>query len=642
MTNNFLSRDHEAYKFTSRLMMILPALILLEWICMRLDIGSANSGIATIIVLTQASSGALHQKMRLRLLGTVMGGLGFLIIYPNFAQVMELALFGFGLWIFVTTLLGELDHGDNYYAYQVANLTIMILAWHTLERPLSSSIIYETINRILQISLAIILLYVFGNIFFPNPIHHMMKNEYTKWINSIEKQLIGKQKAKDLDLFFTELITKIQGYEIEIKANHFLNFDAINENRYFIYHLGKLQCYLLKLSYSLSYHGISQNEFQNDYAKTLTGIYGKTSLNEKLKIAKLFRTEILHDSFEKRLPKTVQNDIINVVDTYIELLHIASNSLSSKILSLKKRWIKRFYHTVHSLALKRALRPLVTMTITALIFYYFKIPDGSTYIVVAVISTLMNARYPDPKRLILVLLPAVITGILISYFYMFIVFPLINTFLIYIVVQLPFWITWIWLKGKKKYNIFATEVAINLIILVPFTNKMDYNLDNFLNTCVTVILSMFTVVLVLNTVFPESTKGIKKSVLRASRYDMIRFTKRKFSDIEQLFKTIARTKSISQIPESREKNNQLAKQLFTLYNIVCQMKDCCSFLSKEQYKMMRSKFKGVVKNLGKESHNKETESFIQFIKDEFHDTKKDARYEISYLLYLIKKESHHE
>src|SRR5258708_5855804 len=84
----------------------------------------------TVFLVSQplgAASGAVVARAAYRMLGTLIGSAGVLLVIPTFLGEPELLIFGISAWVGICVYLGLVDRSARSYAFLLAGYTLPLI-----------------------------------------------------------------------------------------------------------------------------------------------------------------------------------------------------------------------------------------------------------------------------------------------------------------------------------------------------------------------------------------------------------------------------------------------------------------------------------------------------------------------------------
>ena len=131
---------------------ITMALGLCLWVGFELSIDMTYSAVATVCVLAAPNSGAVFSKSKWRFVGTIAGGLFFVLMATFFVQAPWLFFIGLALWTALCYVVSVYYRFFQAYAAALAGYTASILLGSTTDL---NSVVVIAIDRVSEVALGV-------------------------------------------------------------------------------------------------------------------------------------------------------------------------------------------------------------------------------------------------------------------------------------------------------------------------------------------------------------------------------------------------------------------------------------------------------------------------------------------------------
>jgi uncharacterized membrane protein YccC len=150
------------------------------YIAMWLDLPRPYWAMTTVYVVAQPFAGPTLSKASYRLCGTVLGGIGAVLLVPNLSTAPEMLTLGLALWCAVCLFLSLRDRRPHSYIFMLAGYTAAIIGFPSVDDP--GAIFTTAIARVQEIGLGIICAGLVGSLVFPNAIGGAFGDRVEIWL----------------------------------------------------------------------------------------------------------------------------------------------------------------------------------------------------------------------------------------------------------------------------------------------------------------------------------------------------------------------------------------------------------------------------------------------------------------------------
>ncbi|HEV7814190.1 MAG TPA: FUSC family protein [Janthinobacterium sp.] len=132
----------------------LAGAFLALWLAYRLELDSPSTAMTTVFILALPSSGQVLEKAFYRLLGTVAGCAGALLLIGLFPQQAPLLFLGLALWIGLCTCGASMSRNSQSYSFLLAGYTACMIALPAIDQPAQAFTL--ALTRVTEVSLGIL------------------------------------------------------------------------------------------------------------------------------------------------------------------------------------------------------------------------------------------------------------------------------------------------------------------------------------------------------------------------------------------------------------------------------------------------------------------------------------------------------
>ena len=124
------------------------------WLAFRLVLDSPTTAMTTTFILALPSSGMVLEKAFYRLLGTLVGCAGAMLLVAVFPQQAPLMFIGLALWIAACTCGAAMYRNQQSYSFVLAGYTAAMIAIPALDHPTGAFAL--AVTRVVEVSLGVI------------------------------------------------------------------------------------------------------------------------------------------------------------------------------------------------------------------------------------------------------------------------------------------------------------------------------------------------------------------------------------------------------------------------------------------------------------------------------------------------------
>lgn len=161
------------------------AAFLAFYIALELNLDKPAWSLTTVYVASQLYSASTVSKSIFRFMGTVLGGLFTLLIYPMTVQEPMLFSLCISLWVAVCLYLSLHDRTPKSYVFMLAGYSAAIMGFPDVTSP--ASITYTVISRIEEITVAIVCSSLVHRLIMPVSMRHLLEQSVSQWYQNARK-----------------------------------------------------------------------------------------------------------------------------------------------------------------------------------------------------------------------------------------------------------------------------------------------------------------------------------------------------------------------------------------------------------------------------------------------------------------------
>ncbi len=151
------------------------------YIAFWMDLPRPYWAMTTVYVVAQPLAGPTLSKAAYRLMGTVLGGIGAVLLVPNLATSPELLALGLSLWTGACLFLSLMDRRPHSYVFMLAGYTAPIIGFAAVDDP--GAIFTTAVARVQEIGLGIVCAGLVGSIVMPRSTRVVFIERVQAWLH---------------------------------------------------------------------------------------------------------------------------------------------------------------------------------------------------------------------------------------------------------------------------------------------------------------------------------------------------------------------------------------------------------------------------------------------------------------------------
>src|SRR4029453_13173958 len=156
------------------------ATMLAFFIALLLDMPRPYWAMTSVYVTTSVLTGATSSKAVYRILGTLIGAAGAVILVPNLVDAPELLSLATALWVGAFMFVGLLDGTPRSYVFMLSGYTIAIVGFPVLSTP---ELTFDVaVSRVQEIALGIICASVVSMLVLPRSVASAVAGQADAWL----------------------------------------------------------------------------------------------------------------------------------------------------------------------------------------------------------------------------------------------------------------------------------------------------------------------------------------------------------------------------------------------------------------------------------------------------------------------------
>jgi uncharacterized membrane protein YccC len=154
-------------------------------IALRLGMPRPDWAMASVFITSSPLTGATTSKALYRILGTLIGAAGTIVLVPNLVDAPELLCLGVALWLGIFLYLALIDGTPRSYLFMLAGYTVALLGFPVVSTPeLTFDIV---VSRVQEITLGIICASVVSTLVLPQSVSSAIAAQADSWLAGVRQ-----------------------------------------------------------------------------------------------------------------------------------------------------------------------------------------------------------------------------------------------------------------------------------------------------------------------------------------------------------------------------------------------------------------------------------------------------------------------
>jgi len=449
------------------------------YIALALNLDKPAWSITSVFIASQLYSASTLSKSVFRLLGTMLGGLFILLIYPATVQHPVLFSLCVSTWVAVCLYLSLHDRTPRSYVFMLAGYSAAIMGFPDVTSPLS--ITYTVLSRIEEIGVAIVCSSIVHSLILPVSMSNILEKSITNWYDSAKKlcNALLTAPTPDKSPDHENILIQMAGYpvSVEVLITHCI-FEG-NAARKLIrlvtvqyQHLSYLIPTLTSIEMRLNMLAERQIAFPENVQETFRRFLLWLNNSDKGDDTSAIQQDIAQTQTE--LQQAYQNNALNVEDSLLlnglldrlgDFVRIADAhfSVGKHVDNFEESKAKRsnaHWHIDKGMLLLSSFTAFLVTFLCCLFWIGSGWKDGATAPMMAAILCSFFAAMDNPLAPMKVFLKGVVVATAISILYAAMLIPLTTTFEALLICLFP---------GLFALGVVIANPATNLLGLIIAT-----------------------------------------------------------------------------------------------------------------------------------------------------------------------------
>ncbi|WP_317203690.1 FUSC family protein, partial [Janthinobacterium sp.] len=528
---DWLGGEGERWLFVAKTLLAAFAAL---WLAYRLGLDSPNSAMATVFILALPSSGMVLEKAFYRLLGTLAGCAGALLLIAVFAQQSVPLFLALALWVGLCTSGAALFRNAQSYSFVLAGYTACMIAIPAIDQP--SQVFALAVTRVSEVGLGILCSAVINDALFPRhqseQVMRTVQARYARFLDFCHQVLEQRLAPAEVELSHLRFAADIAALESGRAAAFFEALHVRTDSRR-LHAFNSAFMATLTTFYTLHrlLHRLRQDPasplpalIEPLYA-ALAGALKATptqaslaALRAQLQPAVARAGQALREGGAGRARRIDFDTVVELLERFaLDLSRFQGVYCGLTGAAGPRAGAAQAYapKTPPAIVLASGLRAAATLGLLALAWYYLAWPYAGSTMLMATIFCALASSSPRPTMMVRQILAGFLIGLPLAFVCVFFLLVRADAFPMLLLAMLPPLLLGTYISTHPKRA--GVGVGINLFIATVVTpvNLMHVDGAAFLNNALALILGVVLAYVIFAVVLPEHTMGQRDHVAAA-------------------------------------------------------------------------------------------------------------------------------
>ncbi|MYM40111.1 FUSC family protein [Duganella qianjiadongensis] len=511
------------------------------WLAFRLGLDAPYSALATTVILALPNSGMVLEKAFYRFLGTLVGCTAALLLVALLPQSPILLYLGVALWIALCTSGAAMHRNQQSYSFVLAGYTACMIVVPAIDAP--EHVFNLAVTRVTEVGLGILCAAVIHDVVFPRRharnVMRTVQNRYTSFITFCTRVLEQRLTPAETELAHLKFAADIAALESGRAAAFFEAGDGRARTRQ-LHAFNAAYMTVLTTFYTLHrlihrLHGAAPEHAQSILA-LVQPIHGHLAqaMSHDLTPAHMdaMRAQLAGDiataryqlaqlSSQRPIARAQQIDF----DTTVELLERYVRDLGAftgiyhGLTQEKRQQVSDpgayTPKTPPAIVLASGVRAASTLLVTVAAWYWLAWPQLGNAIVIATIFCALASSSPRPTAMIRQVLIGFAIAAPLAFITEFFLLARADDFATLVLASTPVLALGAYLLSGARWTGAGIGICMFCATLLVPANQMHYDMENFINSELALLLGVVVAYLMFSIVLPEHTMGQRDHVAAA-------------------------------------------------------------------------------------------------------------------------------
>jgi uncharacterized membrane protein YccC len=520
------------------------AAFLALYIALELNLDKPAWSLTTVYVASQLYSASTISKSVFRFLGTILGGLFVLLIYPATVQDPMLFSLCISLWVALCLYLSLHDRTPKSYVFMLAGYSAAIMGFPDVTAP--TEITYTVISRIEEISVAILCSSLVHRLFMPVSMSNMLEQSVSIWYQNARKLCAELMTAmpKEKSLEREDILIQMANYPLNVEtlithcvyegeaARRLIRLVSVQYQ-----HLSYLIPTLTAIEARLSLLAEQQITFPEQVAQTFQQFLRWLNSTEHgaetraIKESLTAAQQQLRESWESGKMNIEESLLLTgLLERLLNFVRIAEayqtvgDRVSELTPSAKPGKVARSHkHVDKGMLLLSCLTAFLATFLTSLFWIGSGWVDGSTAPMMAAVLCSFFAAMDSPLAPMKIFLKGVVAAIFISMLYVTLLIPEATSFESLVLCLAPGLMALGLVIANPSTNLIGLIVATQIPGLIGMSHDFKPNLLLIVNASLSTLTGIAAAVLVTAVIRNKRPAWTAKRALRKGIRELLQF-----------------------------------------------------------------------------------------------------------------------
>ena len=515
------------------------AAFLALYIALELNLDKPAWSLTTVYVASQLYSASTISKSVFRFLGTLLGGLFVLLIYPATVQDPMLFSLCISLWVALCLYLSLHDRTPKSYVFMLAGYSAAIMGFPDVTAP--ADITYTVISRVEEISVAILCSSLVHRLIMPVSMSSMLEQSVSNWYQNARKlcaELITVM-PKEKSLEREDILVQMANYPLNVEtlithcvyegeaARRLIRLVSVQYQ-----HLSYLIPTLTAIEARLSLLSEQQIRFPEHVAQTFQQFlheHGAETqvIKERLAVA---QQQLKAEWESGELPVEESILLAGLLERLLNFVRIAEayqtvgERVSDLTPSAKPGKVARSHkHVDKGMLLLSCLTAFLATFLTCLFWIGSGWVDGATAPMMAAVLCSFFAAMDSPLAPMKIFLKGVVVAIVISMLYTTLLIPEATSFEALVLCLAPGLMALGLVIANPSTNLIGLIVATQIPGLIGMSHHFKPNLLLIVNASLSTLSGIAAAVMVTAVICNKRPAWTAKRALRKGLKELLHF-----------------------------------------------------------------------------------------------------------------------
>ncbi|MFM9438448.1 putative membrane protein YccC, partial [Janthinobacterium sp. CG_23.3] len=528
---DWLDSEGERWMFVAKTMLAAFSAL---WLAYRFGLDSPNSAMATVFILALPSSGMVLEKSFYRLLGTLVGCAGALLLIAAFAQHSVALFLGLALWVGLCTSGAAMFRNAQSYSFVLAGYTACMIAIPAIAQP--SQVFALAVTRVAEVGLGIICSAVINDALFPRhqgaQVMRTVQARYARLLGFCHEVLERRLAPAEVELTHLQFAADIAALESGRAAAFFEAGRGRADSRW-LHAFNTAFLAALTTFYTLHrlLHRLRQQPgspllalIEPLHAPLAGALRGATTLASLDAAAARQRSALAlaRAALERGRPDRAQRIAFDTAAELLQRFALNLHAFQQVYDGLSDTGRQQLSDplaytpkTPPAIVLASGARAALTLLLLAAGWYYLAWPYAGTTMLMATIFCALASSSPRPTMMVRQILSGFVVALPLSFACLFFVLVRADGYPMLVLAMLPPLMLGSYLSTNPKQA--GVGIGINLFVATVVTPANLMRLDGaaFLNNALALLLGVVLAYLIFALLLPEHTMGNRRLVAGA-------------------------------------------------------------------------------------------------------------------------------